>query len=61
LKETLFARDLKKNIQCSVMKMGGSGLSQGAEERSSLLSKLLFSRYSGSHKVSLSPANRELK
>jgi hypothetical protein len=35
------------------MKMGVGGLSQGAEERSSLLSKLLFSRYTGSHKVSI--------
>jgi hypothetical protein len=33
------------------MKQGDEGVSQGAEERSSLLSKLLFSRYSGSHKV----------
>jgi hypothetical protein len=33
------------------MKLGGGKVSQGAEERSSLLSKLLFSRYTGSHKV----------
>eukprot|EP00090_Calanus_glacialis_P039506 TRINITY_DN6877_c0_g1_i6.p1 TRINITY_DN6877_c0_g1~~TRINITY_DN6877_c0_g1_i6.p1 ORF type:complete len:550 (+),score=134.88 TRINITY_DN6877_c0_g1_i6:180-1652(+) len=31
------------------MKLGADGARQGAEERSSLLSKLLFSRYSGNH------------
>ena len=32
------------------MKLGADGARQGAEERSSLLSKLLFSKYGGSHK-----------
>jgi len=32
------------------MKLGADGARQGAEERSSLLSKLLFSKYDGSHK-----------
>merc|ERR1739838_969311 len=31
------------------MKLGADGARQGAEERSSLLSKLLFSRYIGGH------------
>ena len=31
--------------QLAAMKIGDSGVCQGAEERSSLLSKLLFSRY----------------
>jgi hypothetical protein len=43
---------LKIEHFCSGMKLGGGKVSQGAEERSSLLSKLLFSRYTGSHKVS---------
>jgi len=39
-------------------KLGYSGARQGAEERSSLLSKLKFSQYKGSHKGSLTGGSR---
>eukprot|EP00091_Calanus_sinicus_P003669 TRINITY_DN13826_c0_g1_i2.p1 TRINITY_DN13826_c0_g1~~TRINITY_DN13826_c0_g1_i2.p1 ORF type:complete len:270 (-),score=40.01 TRINITY_DN13826_c0_g1_i2:217-1026(-) len=39
--------------QLSTCKLGLSGARQGAEERSSLLSKLKFSHYEGSHKGSI--------
>ena len=35
------------------MKIGDSGVCQGAEERSSLLSKLLFARYRGKKRGSI--------
>jgi len=42
------------------MKLGADGARQGAEERSSLLSKLLFSKYSGPHNGKITDDSKSL-